>query len=145
MPGNVRLAIAGLLLAGLGFGLAACNGGDDDRPQVRNIEVDLNERNESGFRGQAVFASAGDGRTHVIMTLRGGEDDRGAPHPVRIHRGNCQGVAGDSVHELDELRGGVLVDSFNAPLEELIDGDFVIIAYQSGSESVYVACGEIAD
>lgn len=139
------LGLAASLIAVIGVGLAACGGDDDDRPQVRNVEVQLDERNESGFRGQAVFASPGNNRTTVVMALRGGEDDRGAPLPVRIHRGNCEGVAGDAVHDLGEVQGGILQETFEAPLDELIDGDFAVIAYQSGSESVYVACGEIGD
>lgn len=140
---KTRLGMAGLLMAGIGFGLAACGGDDDDRPQVRNIEVQLDERNDSGFRGEAVLASPGNDRTTAVMALRGGEGDRGAALPVRIHRGTCEGVAGDAVHDLGQVQGGILQETFNGPLEELIEGDFVIIAYQTGSESVYVACGEI--
>ena len=146
MQRKTKLVLAGVLVAGLGFSLGACNKDDDDeRPLVQSVEVDLGERNDSGYQGQAVLASAGDGRTTIVMALRGGTDDRGAGLPVRVQRGTCDGVAGDIVHELDDVQGGFLIDTFDAPLEELVDGDFVVIAYQSGSQSVYLACGEIED
>jgi hypothetical protein len=116
--------------------------GDDDQVGISTATASMNEMNQSGYRGEVLLASAGDNRTLVTIAIGEGETLRGN-FPTAIHRGSCEGLAGEQVHDLGELQNGLLTTEVSTPLSELEAGDYAVVVFQAADRAVYVACGDI--
>jgi hypothetical protein len=115
-----------------------------------SITVELQEFENSGISGTAVMTGDGGDGVHVSMELVGQELD--GNHPTHIHTGTCSNFDPSPIYPLETVnlnpvnREGVSEsDVADTTLEELQNGEFVILVHQSPEElTKYLICGEIA-
>ena len=130
--------------------VALLPGGVSAQEDGLRVTVDLNEFEDSGISGTAILTTVDDGGVEVSMELRGAELD--GDHPTHIHTGTCDDFDPDPLYPLETVelssvnREGisetVLTD---VALEELWEGEFVILVHQSAEQlTQYLVCGEIA-
>lgn len=152
-----RILIAALVAATLA---ASGCGGDDDGETAGGaaeteaagagefVTFDLEELANSGVETGTASLTAEDGSTRVVVEARPDAeegDTESPPHPVHVHAGSCDDL-GEVVHPLTDLTGGLSQTVVDAPLSELLDGDFAINLHKSADEiDVYIACGDIPD
>lgn len=80
----------------------SCDDDDDSVIEVESMTFDLDELNDSGVSGTAVFTKVSDSETLVVVAVEGTED--GASHPIHIHEGEPED-GGDIVVSLTTVDG----------------------------------------
>nr|MBA2470181.1 hypothetical protein [Chloroflexia bacterium] len=86
------------------------------------ITLDFTELNDSGVTGTATLYAAGE-RTIVELAL----EDTGEDHPAHIHAGTCDDIEPEPEYNLQNIgESGTGTSLVDAPLDDLIDGDYVI-------------------
>jgi hypothetical protein len=115
-----------------------------------SVTVQLQEYDNSGISGTATLTETTTGGTHVSMILTGAELD--GNHPTHIHTGTCDNFDPNPLYPLETVnlspinKDGISETSVNdVSLEELYDGDYVILVHQSPEQlTKYLVCGEIS-
>ncbi len=113
--------------------------------KVRNLTVDLAERNQSGVTGTAVFTDNGDGTTRVRLQLQGG--NMGTPRPAHLHDGTCEGTVPTVRYPLENTAGGKSVSTLPASIDELLAQKLFLNVHTKVSRvytlSPVIACGDL--
>jgi hypothetical protein len=104
------------------------------------IELEFTELNDSGVSGTATLYENGD-RTIVELDLEGTGED----HPAHIHEGTCDDIAPQPAYNLANVgEDGTSTSLVDAPLQELIDGDYVIDLHRAPNElGTLIVCAAI--
>jgi hypothetical protein len=104
------------------------------------IELEFEELNDSGVTGTATLYEDGD-QTIVELDLEGTGED----HPAHIHEGTCDDIAPQPAYNLENVgEDGTSTSLVDAPLQELIDGDYVIDLHRAPNElGTLIACAAI--
>jgi len=104
------------------------------------ITLDFTELNDSGVTGTATLYAAGE-RTIVELTL----EDTGEDHPAHIHAGTCDDIQPEPEYNLQNIgESGTGTSLVDAPLDELIDGDYVIDLHLAANQlGTLIVCAEI--
>lgn len=107
---------------------------------VDQIVVPFEELNDSGIDGTATFYDLGDA-TLVAIDVEG----VGGNHPAHIHVGDCEEIEPEPFEPVTIVdESGEALALLLTPLEELIEGDYVIDLHLSPNElGVLIACAEI--
>lgn len=126
----VVLALTGLALASVGAAPADA------------LTVALKPQNNSGESGTATLTEAGQGKTKVVVSMKG--QPAGTPQPMHIHKGTCAKLDPKPAYGLPTLADGKSEATVDVALSELQKGQFAINGHKSAKEvSTYVFCGEI--
>ncbi len=149
MNTNVRrVALRGALLCAPALVLAgvACGSSDDpqDPLELRTLDVNLSDVNDSGYEGQVVIVSTDDGRS-VLTAVIGLNGARQGDFPASIQVGTCAGLAGAEAYKLNAFRGGYLSQEIAASLVTLTENEHAFVVFQSAQRQIYVACADIKD
>ncbi len=143
------IAVAAVMLA-LGWGVPVtaqdANATPAETPvaspaaDAPRIEVEFTELNDSGVTGTATLYEDGD-QTIVDLDLEG----TGENHPAHIHEGTCDDIQPEPAYNLENVgEDGVSVSLVDAPLQELIDGDYVIDLHRAPNElGTLIVCAAI--
>ena len=107
---------------------------------VDQIVVPFDELNDSGVEGTATFYDLGDA-TLVAIDVEGVAGN----HPAHIHVGDCGDIDPEPFEPVTIVgETGEALALLLTPLEELIEGDYVIDLHLSPNElGVLIACAEI--
>ena len=106
------------------------------------LTVPLEEQNDSGQTGTAVLTGRAN-LTNISLALSAGALETELAH---IHEGSCgPGNLGGVVYDLTsfEAGSGISITNIQAPLADLISGEFAVNTHESGEPSVYTSCGNI--
>ena len=118
---------------------------DQGPSKVRNLTVDLAERNDSGVTGTAVFDDNGDGTTRVRLQLKGGNMD--TPRPAHLHDGTCEGTVPTVRYPLENTADGMSVSTVPASIDELLAQKLFLNVHTKVSRvytlSPVIACGDL--
>ncbi len=130
-----------LLLAGI-----ACGSSDDpqDPLELRTLDVNLTEVNQSGYGGQVVIVSTDDARS-VLTAVIGINGARQGDFPASIQAGTCKGLAGAEAFAVSAFRGGYVSQEIPASLVTLTENEHAFVVFQSAERRIYVACADIKD
>jgi len=111
------------------------------QPDAPRITIDFTELNDSGVSGTATLFAAGDA-TIVTFDLEG----TGEEHPAHIHQGTCDDIQPEPAYNLQNVgEDGATTSQVEVPLDELIDGDYVIDLHLAANQlGTLIVCGEIA-
>jgi len=134
-------ALAALLVALLGADARAQDG-------AGALTIALDEYQDSGVSGWATLTAAGDG-LRVEMAVEGGAVT--GNHPTHIHTGTCADFDPNPIYPLTTVVLDPLSDDGESTtevdqvtLDELRDGDYVILVHKSAEELTdYFVCGDI--
>lgn len=109
-------------------------------PDAPRLELKFEEFNDSGVSGTATLYEAGD-RTIVELDL----EDTGDDHPAYIHATSCEDLEPEPAYLLQNVgREGQSTSVVDAPLDDLIDGDFAIDLRLAPNElGTLIVCAEI--
>ncbi|HYI25786.1 MAG TPA: hypothetical protein VD767_10280 [Thermomicrobiales bacterium] len=104
------------------------------------IELEFTELNDSGVTGGATLFEDGD-QTIVELDL----DGTGEDHPAHIHEGTCDDIEPQPAFNLQNIgEDGESISLVDAPLQELIDGDYVIDLHRAPNElGTLIVCAGI--
>jgi MYXO-CTERM domain-containing protein len=141
MRGRRLVAIAGGLVLGVVFGLAA--GLPSVLPVAAQapVTITLGPQNNSGITGTAVLTPQGT-RTRVLLTIKGGP--AGGNHPAHIHAGTCANLNPRPAFPLANVQNGSSETLVNASIQQILAAQHAINVHKSPQEaSVYVACGDL--
>ena len=148
---NKYVLIAGIIaIAGIGWYVwspgtstqAPVNIEVQEEPtEVSEIEVNLQEQNESGESGTAVITEV-EGKVRVVLNLTGEPED--GVQPAHIHTNSCADLGGVQ-YPLESLTNGSSETILEVSMAELQTGlPLSINVHKSPEEAgVYVACGNI--
>ena len=126
--------------------------GDDDDNSEMELESKtfaLDELNDSGVMGTAVFTKVNDSTTNVLVTVEGTED--GNMHPIHIHEGEPED-GGGVVVALTDVDGATGISETEVTMlsgepvtyEQLIAYDGYINIHKSADEiATLVAQGDL--
>jgi Cu/Zn superoxide dismutase len=107
------------------------------------LTVPLKAQNNSGESGTATLTDAGNGKTKVVVAVKGAP--QGISQPMHIHKGTCAKLDPKPAYGLPSLTDGKSEATIDVPLSALQKEPFAINGHKSGQEAmVYVFCGEIA-
>ena len=143
--GSVAL-VAAVAFALLGSGAAAQEGSPEATPPVTpipdapQITLEITELNDSGIEGDVVLYENGD-QTIVEFKL----ENTGEDHPAHIHEGTCDDLQPQSTYDLENVdEEGTSISLVDAPLQDLIDGDYAIDLHFSPNElGLLLGCADI--
>jgi outer membrane biosynthesis protein TonB len=109
-------------------------------PDAPRVVLEFTELNDSGVEGTATLSEAGD-QTIVELELEG----TGENHPAHIHEGTCEDIVPQSAYDLENVgEEGTSRTLVDAPLQDLIDGDYVVDLHMSPNElGTLIACADI--
>lgn len=104
------------------------------------ITIEFTELNDSGVTGTATLFASGD-ETIVELDLEGTGED----HPAHIHEGTCDDIEPEPEYNLENVgEEGASTSLVDAPLDELIDGDYVIDLHLAANQlGTLIVCAEI--
>jgi hypothetical protein len=139
-----QVVTSGLAIAqdpgGTPDGTPAATPAPTPEPNAPRIVLEFTELNDSGVEGTATLSEAGD-QTIVELELEG----TGESHPAHIHEGACEDIVPQSAYDLENVgEEGTSRSLVDAPLQDLIDGDYVVDLHMSPSElGTLIACANI--
>ena len=108
----------------------------------RNVNVALEDLNDSGITGIATLSAIGEGRTRVTIELRGPTEEA---MPAHVHEGNCDSLDPNPKYPLETVEDGRSESEIEANLDELEADRYAINVHRSEADiETYVACGELA-
>jgi len=104
------------------------------------ITIDFTELNDSGVTGTATLYASG-GTTVVELDL----DATGEDHPAHIHEGTCDDIQPEPEYNLENVgEEGSSISVVDAPLDELIGGDYVIDLHLAANQlGTLIVCAGI--
>lgn len=106
------------------------------------LTVNLTPLNNSGESGTATLTDAGNGQTHVSVTMQGAP--AGVTQPIHIHEGTCTTLNPNPKYPLTSLQNGKSETTVNVSIADLLASPFAINVHKSAQDvSVYVSCGNI--
>ncbi|MCH8986716.1 hypothetical protein IIA94_00915 [Patescibacteria group bacterium] len=113
----------------------------EEPTEVSEVEVNLQEQNESGESGTAVITEVG-GRIRVVLSLTGAPED--VVQPAHIHMNSCANLGGVE-YPLEFPTNGSSETMLEISMAELQAGlPLSVNVHKSPEEAgVYVACGNI--
>ena len=131
--GIIVLAIAALCVLALGTARAAGN----------SITITLDAQNSSGETGTATLTDMGNGSTHVVVAMTGGES-MANPQPIHIHTGTCATLNPKPTYPLTNVVNGASDTTVQVSLSDLTSEAYAINVHKSATEAgTYVSCGNI--
>jgi len=104
------------------------------------ITIDFTELNDSGVTGTATLYASG-ATTVVELDLEGTGED----HPAHIHAGTCDDIQPEPEYNLENAgEEGASTSVVDAPLNDLIDGDYVIDLHLAANQlGTLIVCAGI--
>jgi hypothetical protein len=143
MPTHTRLVsvlaatVASLALAGFAAGC----GGDDEESGGDEATVELAAVGDSGQTGTATLTASGT-MTTVVLEV---DDPVSSSQPAHIHEGTCDELNPAPAYGLTNVVDGQSETTVDAPLDELIDGDYAINLHMSADDlETYTSCGDVS-
>ena len=144
----MKLPLTAILISGLAMGsLAFAQDKDKDKaPKKKSAEksvtVRLAEQNKSGQSGTAKLTPAGEGKTKVEISMKGGK--KGVAQPAHVHDGSCPNPDPKPKYPLQDVTDGKSTSEVPADIKTLSGGKMAINVHKSKEEiKTYVACGNI--
>jgi hypothetical protein len=132
------LAVSAASLALVGFA-AGCGG--DEEAGSDETTVELAAVGDSGQTGSATLSTDGD-MTTVVLDVG---DPVSSSQPAHIHEGTCDDLNPAPAYGLTNVEDGSSETTVDAPLDELIDGDYAINLHMSADDlETYTSCGDIS-
>jgi hypothetical protein len=108
------------------------------------LTVPLKAQNNSGESGTATLTDAGNGKTKVVVSVKG--QPSGTPQPMHIHKGTCANLDPKPAYGLPSLTEGKAEATIDVALSALQKEPFAVNGHKSAQEAmVYVFCGEISN
>ncbi len=121
-------------------GLAAGCGGDDEAGSDETT-VELAAVGDSGQTGSVTLTTDGDMTTVVVDV----DDPVSSSQPAHIHEGTCDDLNPAPAYGLTNVEDGRSDTTVDAPLDELIEGDYAINLHMSADDlETYTSCGDIS-
>ena len=136
--------VLGVVLGLLAAAPAGC--GDDEETTAsedvrqRTASAELVRKEGSDAPGAATLRSLPGGRTEVVVKLPGAAGRQA----VRVYRAECSNIGKKAVHLLEDARDGTSRTLLGVSLDELDDGDHVIVVHEPAPDEDPAACGEIS-
>ena len=142
----MKLPLTALLISGLAMGGLAFAQDKDKAPKKKSgeksVTVRLAEQNKSGQSGTAKLTPAGEGKTKVEISLKGGK--KGVAQPAHVHDGSCPNPDPKPKYPLQDVTDGKSTSEVPADIKALAGGKMAINVHKSKEEiKTYVACGNI--
>ena len=140
------IALSFYLLNG-GVATSQNSGGTPDASPVASpqaddprITIEFTELNDSGVTGTATLFASG-ATTVVELDL----DGTGEDHPAHIHEGTCEDIQPEPAYNLENVgEEGTSTSVVDVPLDELIDGDYVIDLHLAANQlGTLIVCADI--
>ena len=131
------LAVAAVSL--LAFVLPGCGGGGTDATE-REILIDLAPQGAEGTSGTLSLSKSGDTTNvliDVIVPSGGGQQDAG------FYKGTCADFDESSEIELGPLEEGSGALTIDTPIDEILDGGYVLIVHKSFEDETVIACAPV--
>jgi hypothetical protein len=145
-----RTALAGaaaLLVAAA----AACGGGgggggedaSDSGSRLHQVNLTLDQENNSGETGSITLTAVGAGKTEVALVVTN------APYtaqPAHIHKGTCGDLDPAPAYPLAPVLDSVSTSTVNISLDDLRTGELAVNVHKSPKNlKTYVACGNLGE
>ena len=132
----LAVSVASLALVGLAAG---CGG--DDEAGSDETTVELAAVGDSGQTGSVTLTTDGDMTTVVVDV----DDPVSSSQPAHIHEGTCDDLNPAPAYGLTNVEDGSSDTTVDAPLDELIEGDYAINLHMSADDlETYTSCGDIS-
>ena len=132
------LAIATVSL--LAVVVAGCGGGGSDATD-REILIDVEPQGPEGTAGTLSLSKSGD-RTNVVVDVLVASG--GGRQKASFYTGTCTNFDEASEIEIGPLEEGTGALTIDTPIDELLDGGYVLIVHKSFEDETVIACAPIA-
>jgi hypothetical protein len=134
----IRL-VAFAAVALLAFVLVGCGGGGSDAAD-REILIDLAPQGTEGTPGTLSLSKSGDTTNvliDVIVPSGGGQQD------ASFYKGTCADFDESTEIEVGPLEEGSGALTIDTPIDDLLDGGYVIVVHKSVEDQRPISCGPI--
>ena len=129
-----------ILAIGAGLGLALVSATSSVAAQSQATTLQLNQQNNSGISGTAMFTPSGSGLRVEIKANGAGA----GPQPTHIHPGTCSQLDPTPQFTLTSVANGASTTDIQTTMQALVATPHAIHMHKSVDEvSVYVACADI--
>ena len=138
----IAALVSGLALGGLTFAQDKDKTEKKKKSAAKAVTVRLQEQNKSGQSGTARLTPAGEGKTKVEISMKGGP--KGVAQPAHVHDGSCPNPDPKPKYPLQDVTDGKSTSEVPADIKTLSAGKMAINVHKSKEEiKTYVACGNI--
>ena len=138
----VAVLVSGIAMGGLAFAQDKDKTEKKKKSAAKAVTVRLQEQNKSGQSGTARLTPAGEGKTKVEISMKGGP--KGVSQPAHVHDGSCPNPDPKPKYPLQDVTDGKSSSEVAADIKTLTGGKMAINVHKSAEEAkVYVACGDI--
>jgi hypothetical protein len=142
----MKLPLIAALVSGIALGGLAFAQDKDKAPKKKSapkgVTVKLSEQNKSGQSGSARLTPAGEGKTKVEISMKGGP--KGVAQPAHVHDGSCPNPDPKPKYPLQDITDGKSTSEVPADIKTLTGGKLAINVHKSKEDiKTYVACGNI--
>ena len=142
----MKLPLIAALVSGIAMGGLAFAQDKEKAPKKKSapkgVTVKLGEQNKSGQSGSARLTPAGEGKTKVEISMKGGP--KGTPQPAHVHDGSCPNPDPKPKYPLQDVTDGKSSSEVPADIKALTAGKLAINVHKSKEDiKTYVACGNI--
>ena len=132
------LAVAAVVL--VAFAVTGCGGGGSSATD-REILIDLTPQGAEGTSGTLSLSKSGDTTNvviDVIVPSGGGQQD------ASFYKGTCADFDEATEIEIGPLEEGSGALTIDTPIDELLDGGYVLVVHKSVEDQTPIACGPVA-
>jgi hypothetical protein len=138
----IAALVSGIALGGLAFAQDKDKTEKKKKPAAKAVTVRLQEQNKSGQSGTARLTPAGEGKTKVEISMKGGP--KGVAQPAHVHDGSCPNPDPKPRYPLQDVTEGKSTSEVAADIKALTAGKMAINVHKSKEDiKTYVACGNI--
>jgi hypothetical protein len=131
------VAVAGIFLVVLA--LTGCGGGGSDVTE-REILIDVAPQGTEGTAGTLSLSKSGDTTNVVVDVL---VPSGGGRQKASFYTGTCTNFDKASEIEIGPLEEGTGALTIDTPIDELLDGGYVLIVHKSFEDETVIACAPI--
>ena len=131
------LAVTTVVLATV-IALPACGGGSD--VTEREIVIDIQPQGAEGTTGTLSLAGSGDATSVVVEAL---VPSGGGQQAAAFYKGTCQDFDQASAIDVGALEEGDAALTLERPIEELLDGGYVLVVHRSPEDDTVIGCAPI--
>jgi hypothetical protein len=123
----------------LAFVVVGCGGGGSDVTE-REILIDLAPQGTEGTSGTLSLSKSGD-TTNVVVDVI--VPSGGGQQEAAFYKGTCTEFDEASKIEVGALEEGTGALTIDTPIDELLDGGYVLVVHKSVEDQTPIACGPV--
>jgi hypothetical protein len=132
------VAVAGIFLIVLALG--GCGGGGGTDVTEREILIEIDPQGTEGTSGTLSLSKSGDATNVVVHVL---VPSGGGRQKASFYTGACTNFDEASEIEIGPLEEGTGALTIDTPIEEILEGGYVLVVHKSFEDETVIACAPI--